>query len=264
MNPETVAIAARPQQDLLSKISRRVTPWLRTRTARIDAQPPIISFTFDDIPDTALRNGARVLEHYGARGTFYVAGGLCGKRYGDWVFAAREELPGLFEMGHEIGCHTFSHFDVQTLARDRLASDLDANTEFFEALIPDLELNNFAYPYGSVAIPQKRMVQRRFRSARGVRQGINRNSVDLGQVMAFRLYDTLLDADAIERLVAETVSVRGWLVFYTHDVDEQPTSQGCTPRLLATALQAAKRHGCDCLTIDAALDRLAAAAGTRI
>ena len=60
----------------------------------------------------------------------------------------------------------------------------------------------------------------------------------------------------LERLVAETVASSGWLIFYTHDVDTAPTSQGCSPRLLDTALRAARRQGVDVMTVDAALDRL--------
>jgi peptidoglycan/xylan/chitin deacetylase (PgdA/CDA1 family) len=35
----------------------------------------LVSFTFDDIPDSANTNGAAVLDEYNIRATFYVASG---------------------------------------------------------------------------------------------------------------------------------------------------------------------------------------------
>lgn len=251
-----VEIAASPRQDLVSKVCRRLAVYDRARATTIRRPEAIISFTFDDIPDSALANGARLLEDWGARGTFYIAGGLCGAAWGPWEFADEAGIAALHRRGHEIGCHTFNHPDIQTLTRREVAQELDANAAFLNARLPDLKLANFAYPYGMLAIPQKRLVQKRFRSARGIRQGINAGTVDLGQLMACRLYDALLTPDDIDRLVEEAVARRGWLIFYTHDVAENPTDQGCSPALMAAALAGARRLGADILTIDAALDRL--------
>ena len=41
---------------------------------------PMVSFTFDDLPKSAVTTGAEMLEAHGARGTFYVSGGLVGVR----------------------------------------------------------------------------------------------------------------------------------------------------------------------------------------
>ena len=38
----------------------------------------MVSFTFDDLPKSAVTTGAGMLEAHGARGTFYVSGGLVG------------------------------------------------------------------------------------------------------------------------------------------------------------------------------------------
>jgi peptidoglycan/xylan/chitin deacetylase (PgdA/CDA1 family) len=45
----------------------------------------MVSFTFDDAPVGAARVDAHMLEQYGARGTFYIAGGLVDAWSGNWT-----------------------------------------------------------------------------------------------------------------------------------------------------------------------------------
>ena len=45
-------------------------------------------------------------------------------------------------------------------------------------------------------------------------------------------------------LIAETVQTRGWLIFYSHDVAEQPSRFGISPHLLELAACTARRAGC--------------------
>src|SRR5437016_4105888 len=46
---------------------------------RLPANNPMVSFTSDDIPQSAASAGAQMLEEYGGRGTFYISGGLVGQ-----------------------------------------------------------------------------------------------------------------------------------------------------------------------------------------
>lgn len=247
------------QQDILSRVSRRIAELDRAKIAAMRNPRPIVSFTFDDIPDSALDNGARVLARHGVRGTFYVAGGICGTQAFGWRFADAESLGRLVDGGHEIGCHTFSHPDVQTLSRDALAREFEENRAFFARLDGRVRLDNFAYPYGSVGLRQKRAVQRRFRSCRSVREGINAGRVDLGFVKAVRLYDATITREGVDALVAETVRLNGWLVFYSHDVADPPTQQGSSTGLLDHAVRSAKRAGCEVLAMRDALARIGVA-----
>ncbi|MGZ6012840.1 MAG: hypothetical protein ACXWK0_13450, partial [Caulobacteraceae bacterium] len=41
---------------------------------------PVVSFTFDDFPRSALTEGGGVLRERGWAGTYYAAGGFCGRR----------------------------------------------------------------------------------------------------------------------------------------------------------------------------------------
>jgi peptidoglycan/xylan/chitin deacetylase (PgdA/CDA1 family) len=251
------------RRDLPSRASRALAYFLPTKTVRMHNRRPIVSFTFDDIDDSAVANGARILESHGLHGTFYVAGALCGTRYEHWQFANADRLIALLERGHELGCHTYSHPDIQTLGRGEIGDELGANRAFFAAIDSRIRLENFAYPYGSAGLPQKRFVQERFLSCRGVRAGINAGRVDLGQLRATQLYDVTLDAHGIDSLIDDVCRQNGWLIFYTHDVMDSPTEHGCSPALLDYAAQAAKRAQCACLTVRDALTEIGYASERR-
>jgi hypothetical protein len=129
---------------------------------------------------------------------------------------------------------------VQTLDRAGLDRELAANRAFLTKLDPRVRLDNFAYPYGSVGLRQKRAVQERFLSCRSVREGINTGRIDLGFLKAVRLYDGEITRAGIDAVMAETVRLNGWLIFYTHDVAAAPSAQGCSPALLEHAVRSAK------------------------
>ncbi|URK86924.1 polysaccharide deacetylase family protein [Rhizobium sp. RCAM05350] len=74
--------------------------WQFARTRRpIPTERPIVSFTFDDVPDTALTNGAAILEKYGVHGTFYIAGGLEGRIEPDRRLISADGCRELFSAG---------------------------------------------------------------------------------------------------------------------------------------------------------------------
>ena len=149
---------------------------------------------------------------------------------------------------------------MQALDRAALEREFEANSAFFATLDPRVSLDNFAYPYGSVGLRQKRAMQERFLSCRSVREWINAGRVDLGFLKAVRLYDREIARDGIDAVVAETVQLNGWLIFYTHDVANPPSKQGCSPALLEMAVRSAKAAGCECLSVREALAAIGIAA----
>jgi len=207
--------------------------------------PPTITFTFDDVPVSACELGARILESYGARATFYVAGRGCGTKSPDGpACASIAQLRPIWAKGHEIGCHTYSHPTVRHMPLDELKSELDRNQAALAGINSNIVLRNFAYPYGDLSVRTKRYLECRFDSCRSSHAGINIDLADLGALDAWPLQNAALDRDKIVRLVAETVHRRGWLIFYSHDVAEQPSRFGVSPDLLECAVNTAKRAGC--------------------
>jgi len=225
----------------------------RPRVGHLASDRAIVSFTFDDIPDNAASTGAPILDAYGAKGTFYVAAGLCGREYGPWRFIEEDALPHLVDAGHEIGCHTFAHPDVQRLGPDDLAREFDMNAARLAAIDPRIQLESFAYPYGGVGRVQKALVAKRFRSGRGTRAGLNAGRIDLAQLRAVSLYDHVLTRADLNAWIASAVRRKAWLIFYTHDVADPPSNQGTSRALLAAAVEESLAAGCAVLTVRDAL-----------
>ena len=235
------------------KVSRRLARVLPTKPFAMRNAAPLVSFTFDDIPETAATTGAALLQRHGARGTFYVSGELCGTTT-DIRFASAEQCLALHEAGHEIGCHTLTHASAEVVDRAAMAAEIAGNQRFFERLGP-IVLDNFAYCYGAVALPRKWQLQRRYASCRGTKAGLNAGWVDLGLLRAVELYDRVIDRPGIDALIAENARRKGWLIFVTHDLAEAPSLWGCTPGQLDHAIGAARGQNCAVVTVREALRR---------
>lgn len=221
----------------------------------VDIEPtrPIVSFSFDDVPVSALENGAAILEKHNARGTFFVAGGIAGATHDGQVMLSTAGYRELYERGHEIGNHTFSHRTPWTLG-GKYASDIAQNDTYLSEIV-ERPTRNFAFPYGRSSITARDLAKRRFRSARGVQTGVNRRDTDLYLLNAVGMEGHMRARDLI-KWVDDVVSAPGWLIFLTHDVKDAPSQYGTTPAILDEVAGVAAAAGCEILTIDAALDRL--------
>ena len=228
---------------------------LHNVTLRARNSDPIVSFTFDDAPISAATRGAPILEDFGVRGSFYLCGGLIGGRSDIQPILSAFQARDLAERGHEIGCHTYGHLEVGDQAWPALEDDLDRNRQCLTQL-SGAQPRNFAYPYGRVSYAMKRRLQARFATCRSVDPGINAGTIDLGLLKAAPLYDAECSYDQVVRWIAANVQRTGWLIFVTHDVQEQPTRYGTTPKLIESSVRAAIDAGCACLTVEAALERI--------
>lgn len=222
---------------------------------RIDAVPerPIISFSFDDVPVSALSNGAAILERYGVRGTFYAAGGLAGTTHEGQSMLKDDGYRELVQRGHEIGHHTFAHRTPRALGRG-YAADLVENDTYLEPILGG-PAHNFAYPYGRSSSAARDLVARRFRSGRGVENGINRSASDLDLLRAVGI-EGHMQASELMPWIDDVIASPGWLIFLTHDVQERPSVFGTTPAILDALVARSIASGAEVLTVDAALDRL--------
>jgi peptidoglycan/xylan/chitin deacetylase (PgdA/CDA1 family) len=227
---------------------------LRVERFRLRNETPMVSFTFDDIPRSAATTGAGILNDHDARGTFYVSGGLVGSTTSpDWAAVDAEDILALHRTGHEIGCHTFSHQRACDLDAAGLAVEIEHNRRYLLSLDPSIKVENFAYPFGYGSFARKRQLGRAFRSCRSIVPGVNRGTVDLQFLRAMPLSDRSIDRDGIERALDQAQSDNGWLIFYGHDVADEPSPYGCSPGLMNHALKAASRRKIPVLNMAEAL-----------
>jgi peptidoglycan/xylan/chitin deacetylase (PgdA/CDA1 family) len=219
---------------------------------------PLVTFSFDDIPDSAHEEGAAILERHGVKGTFYIAAGLMCTRTPHWHVAGPEAVSDLHARGHEIACHSFAHRRADTVKGAEVDADLARNREALRAIEPSLKLENFAYPFGYGSFRWKRRLRTAFRSSRGILPGVNHGRIDLHFLRAFPLTNAELNPARIDAIMDETERTKGWTIFYSHDVTPQPSIYGCTPALLTRAVLAAQERGIACVTVAEALNRIVA------
>ena len=115
------------------KLTSLMARKLAVRPARLAGHRPVASITFDDFPKNAWTEGGPVLARHGVRGTYYTAGGFCGRTVDGTVFYDEGDLTALAAAGHEIGCHGFGHQPTPTLTAEELTADAERNREFLPA-----------------------------------------------------------------------------------------------------------------------------------
>lgn len=219
---------------------KNVLPHIRARffarnIKRLSLSEPVVTFTFDDFPETAVTNGVKILEQFNFRGTFYISLGLCGKETSVGKIVSKEQIALLIEKGHEIGCHTYSHVDAWVEPHCKFAESIDLNLKTLKSFFPHLNVTSFAYPKGSATPITKKMVGERFCTGRGIYSGINKNKTDFNLLYACELYCNSVESEMFHRyiqLIDLCVKENGWLIFLTHDVREKPGQFGCTPEVL--------------------------------
>ena len=214
---------------------------------------PMVSFTFDDVPKSAATVGAAILEAHDVRGTFYVIGSQVGTSSALWDMVDSDDVIALHRRGHEIACHTFSHQRACDLDAETLNSEIDRNQHYLRSLDSSIRIENFAYPFGYGSFVRKRQLKTVFKSCRSIVPGVNTGSVDLQFLRAMPLIDRRIDRDGIERAFDQAQTDNGWLIFYTHDVADEPSPYGCSPSLLNEALEAATRRKIPVLSMAEAL-----------
>jgi peptidoglycan/xylan/chitin deacetylase (PgdA/CDA1 family) len=231
----------------------RATP---RRVIEVPTQEPIVSFTFDDVPDTARSAGAAILEAYGARGTFYISGSLEGRVEPDRTLIDAAGCKELAARGHEIGCHSFGHRDLRHVDRSDLAEDLNRNERYLNAVDPRRGRRNFAYPYNSGAFGKRAMLADTFRTCRAGGEAINRDLTDPTFLRAVEIRQPEAYVSGLIGWIDELAADPGWLIFFTHDISPTPTPYGCTPAAFERLVRHAVESGCDVMTVDAALDHM--------
>jgi peptidoglycan/xylan/chitin deacetylase (PgdA/CDA1 family) len=225
-------------------LAKLVSRLARPNLGRIAIKGGIVSFTFDDFPKSAFVAGGRILEKFGARGTYYTCMQFAGMdREGHRMFDT-DDVREAHQRGHEIACHSYSHLDCAVAKVEDVLADTMENAEALSSVLGCFTPANFAYPYAQVGLRSKLALVKRFMSCRGTRPGINMGKTDLGELRANEIRKSPYDHEAFRRLIAANAVAGGWLIFCTHDVADDPSPFGCTPsQFEAVVAQAAANNG---------------------
>jgi len=245
-----------PDRSFKGKLRRRVVRLQSRRAARVVLQRPMVSFSFDDVPISAITRAGAMLEAQGARGTYFVCAGLAGQDSRMGRYATREELLAAQAKGHEIACHTFGHLDCGAADAAAIAGDVARNDEVMDAwgVRPT---TTFAYPYGDVSHDAKRVTGGRFALARALHHGLIETGADLNQAPAVGI-EGPHGVEVALRWLERAAERKAWLILYSHDVRETPSPVGCTPQVMQRVIDAAIAAGFDIVTVAEGARRIGA------
>lgn len=226
------------------------------RPFSISPERPLISFTFDDFPRSALLDGGAILKRFGLAGTYYASLGLMGKETPTGQVFFADDLKALYEQGHELGCHTYSHCDSWDTKSATFENSVIENRDALKALLPGAEFRSFSYPISLPRPLTKARMARHFRCCRAGGQTLNAGRVDLNQLSAYFLEKSRDNIQAIKNLIDRNQKLHGWLIFATHDISNNPTPFGCTPEFFEQVVQYAIGSGARVLPVAQALEVL--------
>jgi len=240
---------------LQRKISSRLARHVPLARRRLFNPRPMVSFTFDDAPVSALSIGAPMLEASGGRGTYYIASGLMGRKTSLYQVIDRDDVRNLHARGHEIGLHGHSHCAVGRLSPQEFLDDLALNRAQLDGIDGSIQAKNFAYPFGMAAFARKQQLSSLVHSSRSVFPGVNSADIDPHFLKCVELTNKWLTLEKLRAHLDAVVKQNGWLIFLTHDVSTSPSPYGCSPDFFRRALDGAAVRGVEIVTIAQALSR---------
>lgn len=237
-------------EKIISASIKRLNKILYRNNHLLSSDKAIISFTFDDVPKTAVINGAKILNNYGIKGTFYLSLGLLGG-YSDvgLPIADRNDIENLISDGHEIGDHTYSHLRAFEVSDEEYEESILRNREKMDVLFHGYKFKSFAYPFGSVSPGKKRIVRKYYKIARGIEGGFNKSLIDKMLLKSYHLAGTKNRFGYYSRLIDKNLEEKSWLIFFTHEVQQNPTEFGCDEELLDLLLSKCLNNNCKILGI---------------
>jgi peptidoglycan/xylan/chitin deacetylase (PgdA/CDA1 family) len=251
----------RLSERVLGRYQRSAARLLFRRWLPITTAVPLVSFTFDDFPRSALLTAGAILNRFNAAGTYYASLGLMGKRAPAGEMFLPEDLQVLLEQGHELGCHTFAHCHSWETSTAQFERSVLQNDAALRALVPTASFRTLSYPLSPPRPLTKRMLANRFVCCRGGGQSFNAGTADLNYLSAFFLEKSGGDRRRLKALIDENRRARGWLLFATHDVCRDPSAFGCTPDFFQDVVRYALDSGSRVLTVTQAYDVLRTCAG---
>ena len=194
----------------------------------INNRNTIFSFSFDDVPISAMRVGARILESHSAPGTFYVAMGMsdvetnsCQREY-----LNDEDLILLQNKGHDVQCHTYNHLSAKRNSPKVLLEDCEKNFTRLRKVLKGKRMDHFAFPFGEVSLRAKKVLNKRYKTMRSVEHGINVGITDASHLRGVSLCNIDFDRARINKAIQAALDKNAWVIFFTHEVCDSPSDWG--------------------------------------
>ena len=249
---------------VIGKYHRTLAYRFCRRMTAIKTSIPIISFTFDDAPRSAFTTAGGILKSHGASATFFVSLGLLGSQTEVGTIATSDDLLRAVKEGDELGCHTFDHWDSWQTTKKKFIESVVKNKQALVSILPGYKFRTFAYPKTGALSPIKLQIEKYFDCCRGGGQRPNTGRADLNLLKAYFLDRRIkADIDEVKGMIDLNTSLKGWLIFVTHDVRDDPSPYGCLPKFFGEVVKYAARSDALLLPVGEACKKLQASASER-
>lgn len=223
-------------------------------------ESPVVSFSFDDFPKSAATIGAKIMQDAGIAATYYLTGSNCQKNFENIAQFDAEDVERLHDAGHEIACHSYAHPRLRGRTQSEIDADLSQNLVFAQKLLgPDFQFQSFAYPYGEFDAFSRKIMGKKFQTARGVYRGVNKGVMDFANLKTVPLEKRRYSKQYLDKYIEEAIRANGWIIFFTHDVAEDCTQYGSTPAILLETIETVQAANIEILTVKKAARKIMAA-----
>ncbi len=236
-------------------LRKKVAQFSSVKPAVVDLDEAIVSFTFDDVPECGFSNGLDILNRYGMRGTFYLSMCFLDHPTAEASFRS-EHIHAAVDGGHELAGHTLNHIEAYDVSREEMLQNVMDNQKRIQEIVPSYAFKNFSYPYGHQTQAAREVVFHHFDTGRGNEHGINRGKIDLNNLKSMRLYEKNYTPEEIFGFLEQARKIRGWLIFYTHDIQASYSPYGCSPSYFEKAVKYCHDQGLRVLPVCEALDQI--------
>jgi peptidoglycan/xylan/chitin deacetylase (PgdA/CDA1 family) len=248
--------SSRISERIVGRYQRTVSRLFFRRVLKMHNPFPLISFSFDDFPRSALLTGGALLRRFGVRGTYYASLGLIGQDTPSGTIFATEDLEAVMTQGHELGCHTHAHCDSWVTSPGVFEASIIENSRALDAVVPGARFRTFSYPICPPRPENKRRAAKHFVCCRSAGQAFNAGTIDLSCLYAHFLERSRENSSWVRDLIDRNCRERGWLIFATHDICENPSPYGCSPAFLEEVVRWAAHSGATVLPVGEALEAI--------
>ncbi len=227
------------------------THWLQSlhrQPVVVAPRSPLVSISFDDVPLSAFQNGLPLINRYGIKATFYICLGM----QDTTRFVGPREVQLLQTDGHEIGCHTYSHYLLTIGSALGMAADAKRNRELLSHLMNGMAPHSFSFPFGELSFAAKRELRMHYSTLRSSRPGVNSGISDFNCLRAVSLESDTYSEALVHSWLDDAVRRTGWLIFFTHGITSNPSRYDLTLQMLESLLATCVGRGFQTLPVEQA------------
>jgi peptidoglycan/xylan/chitin deacetylase (PgdA/CDA1 family) len=211
---------------------------------------PIVSFTFDDFPRSSYLLGGKILNQYDFKATYFTSFGLMGQQLPVGEGFIEKDILNLLDDGHELGSHTFDHFESWKTSSNEFKKSIEKNMAILAEISPGTFFKSFSYPKTNPNPNNKSIAGRYFDSCRAGGQTYNLKKVDLNLLRSYFIDKrNNRQISELKNLIDINIFEKGWLIISTHDISNSPSKFGCNIEYFMEIVEYVAKRNIDVITI---------------